>query len=228
MHSFLLIGQSNMAGRGAISQVCEIDRRGIYLMRNGYWQHFYRPINPDGQGSGVSLGESFAESYVKKHGVDVGLVCCAVGGTRLLQWKKGSPLFDNAVFQAKLAMRSSDFAGILWHQGECDTAKDRCEVYEEEFDTFVKDFRQALGVGSVPFITGALGDFLVNHEPDPAMKNYNLINTAIQNVVKKNENMGYAVAHGLTANPDNLHFNAQSLYTFGKRYFDELERVTGK
>lgn len=37
--------------------------------------------------------------------------------------------------------------------------------------------------------------------------------------------MGYVSADGLTANKDNLHFNAEALYEFGLRYFEEYERV---
>ena len=37
--------------------------------------------------------------------------------------------------------------------------------------------------------------------------------------------VGFASAKGLTSNPDNLHFNAQSLYEFGIRYFEEFEKL---
>jgi hypothetical protein len=83
MHSFLLIGQSNMAGRGYLNEAHEIDTSRIYTLRNGRWQKMFRPINPDRSFSGVSLAESFAEAYAKKHHVDVGLICCADGGTKL-------------------------------------------------------------------------------------------------------------------------------------------------
>ena len=47
MHSFLLIGQSNMAGRGYLHESREIDTSRIYTLRNGRWQPMFRPINPD-------------------------------------------------------------------------------------------------------------------------------------------------------------------------------------
>jgi len=65
MHSFLLMGQSNMAGRGFLDEAHEIDSSRIYTLRNGRWEKMFRPINPDRSFSGVSLGESFAESYAK-------------------------------------------------------------------------------------------------------------------------------------------------------------------
>ncbi len=35
MHLFLLIGQSNMAGRGYLKEAKEIDASRIYTLRNG-------------------------------------------------------------------------------------------------------------------------------------------------------------------------------------------------
>ena len=67
MHAFLLIGQSNMAGRGYLNEAREIDTSHIYTLRNGRWLKMFRPINPDRSFSGVSLAESFAEAYSKKH-----------------------------------------------------------------------------------------------------------------------------------------------------------------
>jgi len=50
IHSFLLIGQSNMAGRGIIGEVPAIDHRGLmFMLRNGRWQPMTEPINPDRQ-----------------------------------------------------------------------------------------------------------------------------------------------------------------------------------
>ena len=61
--SFLMIGQSNMAGRGYLHEARDIDTSRIYILRNGRWQPMFRPINPDRSFSGVSLAESFAEHY---------------------------------------------------------------------------------------------------------------------------------------------------------------------
>ena len=61
MHAFLLIGQSNMAGRGFLNEAKPIDTSHIY----GQWEQKRRPISPDGNTSGVSLTESFAEQYAK-------------------------------------------------------------------------------------------------------------------------------------------------------------------
>ena len=221
MHSFLLIGQSNMAGRGYLNEVREIDTSRIYTLRNGRWQKMFRPINPDRSFSGVNLAESFAEAYSKKYNVDVGLICCADGGTKLSQWMPGELLFDNAVNNARLAARTSEIAGVLWHQGESDCSDELYPTYQARFETMMQALRNKLNLNDVPFILGGLGDYLEFYP----LKNYIHINHALQNIAVDNKMVGFASAKGLTSNPDNLHFNAQSLYDFGLRYFEEFEKL---
>ncbi len=227
MHSFLLIGQSNMAGRGFLKEAVEVDTDDIYVLRNGRWQGFFRPINPDRSFSGSNLAEHFAECYRKKHGKKVGLVCCADGGTCMDQWMPGSLLYDNAVFNAKQAMRTSSLAGILWHQGESDCRNALYSSYEEKLSKMLTQLREDLSLPNIPILLGGLGDFLANcPRPDWRFGNYPLINAATESVANALGNAGFVPATGLTANPDNLHFNAASLYEFGKRYFDAFEKLT--
>ena len=90
IHSFLLAGQSNMAGRGIIGQVPPISDERLLALRNGRWQPMYQPVNGDRPFSGVCLAESFALRYAQEHGVQVGLIPCADGGASLLQWREGA------------------------------------------------------------------------------------------------------------------------------------------
>ncbi len=50
--SFLMLGQSNMAGRGFISEVTPIYNERIQMLRNGRWQMMTEPINYDRPVSG--------------------------------------------------------------------------------------------------------------------------------------------------------------------------------
>ena len=45
--SFLMIGQSNMAGRGDFGEVEPISNPMCYMLRMGRWQRMSEPINPD-------------------------------------------------------------------------------------------------------------------------------------------------------------------------------------
>lgn len=224
VHSFLLIGQSNMAGRGFLEEAIEVDTTHIKVLRNGRWQKMFRPINPDRRFSGVSLGERFAERYAEKYNVDVGLICCADGGTSLEQWQVGGLLLDNAIYQASLASRTSTIAGVLWHQGCSDCSEALSLTYEQRFLPVMKELREKLNLYDVPFLLGGLGDFLLNYE-NADLRNYININDALIRIANTNPLTGFVSANGLTANPDNLHFSSQSLYEFGSRYFDAFELI---
>ena len=217
-----------MAGRGYLNEAPEIDVSRIKILRNGRWQSMFRPINQDRSFSGTSLAESFAECYAKKYNVDVGLICCADGGTSLDQWKPGELLFDNALSQAKLAKRTSALVGVLWHQGESDCRRELYTTYEKRFTIFMETLRRELDIADVPVLLGGLGDFLKDCELDENLKGYKYVNEALRSIAKNNSMTGFVSAKGLGANPDNLHFNAQALYEFGIRYFDEFENLVKK
>lgn len=213
-----------MAGRGFPEEAVPVDTKNIKILRNGRWQNMFRPVNPDRRFSGVNLAESFAESYSKKHGVDVGLIPCADGGTRIAQWAPGSLLFDNAVYQSRLAMRTSTIAGILWHQGESDSREDRYLTYGKDLEVMLTSLRKELGLEDVPVILGGLGPYLDNYTKSYHGQ-WSQINTELQKVAAGNPLYGYVSAEGLQPNPDNLHFSSRALHQFGLRYFEAFEKL---
>lgn len=213
-----------MAGRGFLNEATDINTEKIYTLINGRWHTMFRPINHDRVTSGVNLAESFAEKYVQTFDTNIGLICCADGGTCLDQWDKGGALFDNAVNNAKLAMRSSTIVGVLWHQGESDCSPDKYPLYKSHFEQIMRDFREELNLHDIPFILGGLGDYLNNHE-NPIFKNYIHVNDALEKIAEDNEYTGFASAKGLGGNPDNMHFSAKALYEFGHRYFDVFLKI---
>lgn len=225
IHSFLLIGQSNMAGRGFLNEAADIDSSRINILRNGRWQPMFRPINPDRAFSGVSLAESFAESYAKQYDTDVGLICCADGGTTLDQWMPGTLLYDNAVSQALLALRTSAIAGILWHQGESDCKPEQYSSYSNRLKNMINSLKKDLNLYDIPILLGGLGDYLKNCTINNEIINYTYVNDALQKTADELEMTGFVSAENLTSNPDNLHFNAKSLYEFGHRYFQIYEKL---
>ena len=226
MKSFLLIGQSNMAGRGYYEDMIEIKTARIFTLRNGRWYKFFRPINPDRDFAGVNLAESFAEKYAELHDTEVGLICCADGGTSLNQWAPGEVLFDNAVNCARLAMRSSDLVGILWHQGEADCSPNLAATYKERFLTMITEMKRQLGKEDLPVIIGGLGDFLPKRSPGGALDNYAEVNRIFREIANETDLIGFASAEGLGDRGDNLHFSSPALYEFGLRYLDAFEKIS--
>ena len=223
IHSFLLIGQSNAAGRGFLNEAGPLDTCDgkLLVARNGLWLKIFRPVNPDRKFSGTCFAETFAKAYSNAHPeVQVGIIPCADGGTTIAQWQPGEILFDNAVNCARLAMRTSHLAGILWHQGEGDCRADQYPFYAQQLQKVINGLRTALGRQDLPVLVGGLGDFLKERKDADHLENYLHINAALQKVAEEDTYCCYVPAHGLTSNPDFLHFNAASLAEFGYRYFE--------
>lgn len=225
IHSILIIGQSNMAGRGFVGEVEPIVNKDLFVLRNGRWREMYVPVNPDRVKSGINLVESFADRYAKDHGVQVGIIPCADGGSCLDQWVPGSLLFDHAVFQAKLAQRTSTIAAVLWHQGESDCSPSRYPVYEKKLKMILDALRKELDLYDVPVLLGGLGDYLEFCPREEHYENYIHINSALQSLADQEQMTGFVFAKGLSSNPDFLHFSAKSLREFGDRYYEEFLKL---
>ena len=228
MHSILIVGQSNMAGRGVKEEVTPIQNDKLYVLRNGLWRSMYVPVNPDRATSGICLVESFADLYANDHNVDVGIIPCADGGTDLDKWQVGGPLFDHACYMAELASRTSTIAAVLWHQGESDCEAYRYPLYQEKLTIILEAFRKKLNLQDVPFLLGGLGDYLPNYRKPNEFKNYVHINQALQNIAQAMSMTGYVPANGLLPNHDNLHFSAGALREFGVRYYREFQKLEDK
>ena len=228
IHSILIIGQSNMSGRGFMDEVSPIINDKLYVLRNGRWQNMYVPVNPDRPMAGINLAESFADLYADEHKVDVGIIPCADGGTSLEQWQVGGLLFDHACYMAELASRTSTIAAVLWHQGESDCSDARYPLYEERLTVILDAFRKKLDLYDVPFLVGGLGDYLEFCELSDEYKNYTYVNEALKKVAEKNKMTGFVSAEGLEPNPDKLHFSAKALRDFGVRYYNEFLKLEDK
>ena len=227
MHSILIIGQSNMAGRGFPGEVKPIDNTDLFVLRNGRWWRMYTPVNPDRVTAGVNLVETFARRYADEHGVEVGVIPCADGGTSLDQWAEGGVLFDHAVYMTELAMRTSTVVAILWHQGESDCHPELASLYEEKFTRILHALREKTGLHDVPVLVGGLGDYLENYHPElgyfwDCVKK---VNDSLQKIANDDPLVGFVSAEGLKSNPDNLHFSAKALREFGYRYYEEFLKL---
>ena len=228
IHSILIIGQSNMGGRGFVNEVPKIINDKLYVLRNGRWRPMYIPVNPDRVTSGINLSESFADLYANEHNVDVGIIPCADGGTCLDQWQVGGLLFDHACYMAELASRTSTISAVLWHQGESDCTPERYPMYEEKLEIILDTFRKKLDLHDVPFLLGGLGDFLKNYSNIDILNNYVHVNESLKKLAQRKAMTGFVSAEGLGANPDNLHFSAAALREFGVRYYDEFKKLEDK
>ena len=229
--SFLMAGQSNMAGRGALDEVPPIKNDNLYMLRMGRWQKHSEPVNPDravtkGEfHSGVGLASSFADDYSKYYGRKTGLIPCADGGTTISQWMPGEILFDHAVFMTKLAMRTSNFGGIIWHQGESDCNAECIDFYKERFITMMTEMRRQLGAEELPLIIGELSRD-VDGNRWKHLEYVDKMNGIFHEIAKEIPNCAVASAEGITIKKtDGLHFDSKGSREFGHRYFEKYLEI---
>jgi hypothetical protein len=123
MKLFLLIGQSNMAGRGKVEQQDQVENPKIQMLTKDLkWVPARDPLHFDKPIAGVGLGSQFARTvWQADTNATIGLIPCAVGGTTLDQWKPGGALYKAAVARTQEAQKHGQLAAILWHQGEGDS-----------------------------------------------------------------------------------------------------------
>ena len=232
MVSFLLAGQSNMAGRGDLTAENAVTAPDCLMLRMGRWQAMSEPVNVDrgvlegsSPRSGACLAASFAAAFPKE-GRKVGLIPCADGGTTIAQWQPGEILFDHAVFQARLAMRTSRLGAILWHQGESDClAPEQLEAYPEQFLRTMEGFRAQLG--DLPILVGELGypEHGFTGTPAPLLREFN---RRLPDLAARVPGCRVISAQGLTCRGDGLHFDTPSLRTFGLRYLEGYQALAAR
>lgn len=221
MKSILMIGQSNMAGRGFINEVPMICNERILMLRNAGWQMMAEPINYDRPNAGIGLAGSFAAMWCMEHeGEQIGLIPCAEGGSSLDDWAVDKNLFKNAVIQAGFAMQDSELIGILWHQGESDSYGGGYQTYYKKLQVIIESLRKELNAFEVPLIIGGLGDFLGKNGFGLNCTEYELVNEQLLKFAREQEHSCFVTAEGLTPNPDGIHMDAVSQRRFGVRYYE--------
>lgn len=227
MKSVLLIGQSNMAGRGFLHEVTPIYRENIFMLRNGRWQMMAEPIHFDRAVAGVGPAASFAQAWCDANEKEqIGLIPCAEGGSSIDEWNVEGTLFRHAVSEAKFAMETSELIAILWHQGESDSYGGKYKDYYQKLNDLVTSFRKELSSPNIPFIVGGLGDYLGKSGFGRSCVEYDLINQELLKYAESNENCYFVTGANLYSNPDGIHINAESQRRFGLRYFEAYQMKT--
>ena len=217
MDIFLLMGQSNMAGRGLLEDVEPIRDERIRVFQDGRWSIAEEPLHHDRPNAGIGLAMSFAQSVLAA-GPDrvIGLVPRAVGSTPLERWMPGADLYEGAMAAAREAARDGTIKAVLWHQGEQDSKSEAdASSYVQRFSTMVATLREQLDAPSLPVIVGELGSYL-SERPD--FPHYRIVNAELRKVPDAVPGSAFVRAEGLTDKGDDLHYDARSLRIFGERY----------
>lgn len=227
-HLYLLIGQSNMAGRGTVEAQDQVPHpRVLVFNKDSQWAPAVDPLHFDKpQIAGVGLGSTFGRQMADSNpDVTIGLIPCAVGGTPLSRWSQGKDLYQAALERAKEAMKVGTLKGILWHQGEAECNNQQlAETYAQRLDAMVSAWRADLDAESVPFVCGKLGEFLYPQERFPFART---VNQALETIGERVPHSACVDSAGLTAKSDQVHFDAASYREFGKRYAEAMRKLQG-
>lgn len=215
---YLLIGQSNMAGRAAIP--AELDKiiDHVFLLNDeNKWiparppLNLYSSVRKDPSIQRLNPGVSFSMNMLTYNsGTPVGLVVNARGGSSINDWyTRESHLYKEALVRIKAASSSGQIKGILWHQGEADY---RASDYLHKLSCLIHNFRTDLQLPLLPFIAGQI------HGND---LDFN------QRILKLPDDVpltAVARSDGLSA-IDLWHYDTQSMITLGHRYAAQMRNV---
>jgi hypothetical protein len=223
-HLYLLIGQSNMAGRGAVdAESRKAHPRVVMLTKGLTWEPATDPLHFDkpaaGVGPGLAFGKQMAEANPQAR---IGLVPCAVGGTSIKAWVPGAEdkatrthPYDDMLKRMQEAQKAGVLKGILWHQGEAD--RKSADAYPGLLTGLIDRLRKDLHAPEAPFIASELTAF----KPDGA-ESTKKFNEAVQGLAGQVKKYACVSAEGLDHKGDQLHYSTESARTLGKRFAEKM------
>jgi len=229
---YLLIGQSNMAGRGTVAdEDREVHPRVWALDKAAQWVPAREPLHFDkptiaGVGPGLAFGKAVTDRYPNDQ---VGLVPCAAGGSPIRSWVPGgyweqteSHPYDDAITRARQALKRGFLSGILWHQGESDSNEQDAGLYQDRLVDLIRQLRTDLDGPDVPFVAATIGDFVVARNPWAET-----VNEALRGLPEVVPCTACVEVEGLNHRGDDVHFDAASARALGRRYAEAVFRLYG-
>jgi len=222
---YLVIGQSNMAGRADIQQQDKDTLKNVFLYRGDSNKTWEKAANPMNKYSTIrkdiklqKLGPSytFAREMAKVSNNPIGLVVNAKGGTNIKEWKPGTTFYEEAVRRTKEAMKFGTLKGIIWHQGEANTSA--VDAYKGQIKELIDSLRADLGNSDLPFVAGQLS------EDKPKRHDFNVMIVTLPSFVS---NTAVVSTEG-TKTKEGTHFNSESQRLIGERYAEKMKKLQKK
>jgi hypothetical protein len=235
-HLYLLIGQSNMAGRGVVEPQDTLpNRKVLRLNEKNQWEIAKDPVHFDksvaGVGPGLTFGKIMADQDTT---VTIGLIPCAVGGSGIDFWKEGAFYnatktypYDNAIGRTKEAMRSGTIKGIIWHQGESDSNPAKSIVYGQKLKQLIEALRGDLYAPLLPFVAGQLPDYQIEKKDSLGVEHVNSAAVAVNKAIADLQigNYAFISAKNTSDIGDHTHFTASSARLMGRRYAEAMIKL---
>ena len=219
---YLVIGQSNMAGRAEIPVAHTPPLENSFLFTGDSKNSWTKAENPFNQFSSIRKGigmqrlspaYAFAKTMSSGSTRSIGLVVNARGGTKIVQWLPGTKYFEEAVDRTKEAMKDGVLKGIIWHQGEGDCDSLRTQLYLGRLEVLINAFREAFDKPRLPFVAGQVSNDREHRLP---------FNEMIKGLPNFINHTGLVSSTGTTTF-DQTHFDTKSQMLLGERYAKEMQ-----
>jgi len=221
---FLLIGQSNMAGRGALVEGDYSPIEGVFLLTSDNTiepasnpLNKYSSIRKDLSLQQMCPGYGFSKKIYAATGRKVLLVVNARGGSTIEEWAKDNPnknYYSEAVRRAKEAMKFGRLVAILWHQGEGNS--DNPQDYLTNLSVFVNNLRTDLEAQNVPFVAGEIANWW-----NPQASKFNPVIREISKYIPYSDYISVEGTSSAT-NESDPHFNREGQIIIGERYAQKV------
>ncbi|GMN11308.1 hypothetical protein MTsPCn9_10850 [Croceitalea sp. MTPC9] len=220
---YLLLGQSNMAGRAAIRVVDTTELDKVFLVNDKLeLEPAKNPLNrystirkDDSELQRLGPGYSFGKELAKSINDTIVLFVNARGGTEIDRFSKGSEygLYEATMNRLKMSLKKNPYLnlkGVLWQQGESD--RNKSEVYLKKLKRFITTMRNDLKDPDLPFFIGEMGKW---------NKDYDMVRKELLTVESNIENVHLITSKDLT-NFDEHHFDSKSQEELGLRYANSV------
>ena len=228
MDLFLMIGQSNMAGRGTITSEYLDTLTNVFLLtpHNSMEPAInplkkYSNIRKDLKMQQIGPGYEFSKKIVAETGVTIGLIVNARGGSSIVSWEKGNKdhFYEKTLTRMNAALKWGSLEAILWHQGETDI--ENTETYMVKLSGMVENLRKDLNSPKAYFLAGELA-----YWPNEG-KNSKKFNTIIRTISTQIPYSTWVSAENLTPliNTSDPHFDAKSQLILGERYAEKVLKL---
>lgn len=227
---YILMGQSNMAGRGEVTEEYKniSHPRVLMLDKELNWVVAKHPLHFDKpKVSGVGPGLAFAIKMAEENpNIVIGLIPCAVGGTSINFWQPGgfdkatqTHPYDDALVRIKAAASKGVFKGVIWHQGEADSSPEKASAYANKLKVLIESIRKETQNDKLPWVIGELGRY---------KENYQNINKVLVNIPQTIPFTAVATSEDLIHKGDNTHFDSKSADILGERMADKMIKLQKK
>lgn len=219
---YLLIGQSNMAGRAEIEMLDMDTLAGVFLYKGIKGEEWEKAANPLNKYSTIRKklsmqklgpGYTFAMEMSRNTKNPIGLIVNAKGGTGIDLWAPDSLFYREAIKRTKNALKYGDLKGILWHQGESDVS--RYDTYLSKIIDLISALRSEFEIPDLPVVVGQLSE-----DKEQRISFNNMI-------LRLPEHLPYVavVSSKNTSTFDSTHFDARSQRLMGERYAKEMMKL---